>query len=229
MYCVKTSCFASEAGEEMQFEDRLPGAAELQDLGCSISFPRTKLCGFIWSCLIAEMDQRERSQLQPNKFGAQAGGKASCPLKGRSRPCYSSGFLMVPASGAEKCTPTLLHQPDLDQWPVARSKAEPGKYLNCYFWWRGGRISSLLTALLRLKTYQKAPADLHTQFSSSSQILQCPFLIKQLLLDRSAGAMWCTKQSPPSHGSPSTDSGACHGAMEEKHGWGSRFTVCVCK
>lgn len=47
VYWVKTSCFASEAGEEMQFEDWLPGAAQLQDLGCSVSFPRNKLCGFI--------------------------------------------------------------------------------------------------------------------------------------------------------------------------------------
>lgn len=41
------SCSASEAAEEMQFEDAgLPAAAQLQDLGCSLSFPRNELHGF---------------------------------------------------------------------------------------------------------------------------------------------------------------------------------------
>jgi len=45
------SCLAFEAGEETQFEYRLPTAVQLQDLGYSASFPRNEICSFIWSCL----------------------------------------------------------------------------------------------------------------------------------------------------------------------------------
>lgn len=43
---LKMSCSAPEAAEEMQFEDGLPAAAQLQDLGCPLSFPRNELRGF---------------------------------------------------------------------------------------------------------------------------------------------------------------------------------------
>lgn len=55
---LKMSCSAPEAAEEMQFEDGLPAAAQLQGLGCSFSSPRNEHCGFIWSSSMAKVDQR---------------------------------------------------------------------------------------------------------------------------------------------------------------------------